>query len=100
MNNQNKKQINYQAIFYMGVCFVGVGVVFMASVNAGLGAAFIAIGGLNMIIGGKNKDKWLKKQTKKYNYPKKGIYSHCMPYAPYRNHNNERKNWNISCFNN
>tara|TARA_Y100000310_G_C19963421_1_gene482215 strand:- start:110 stop:283 length:174 start_codon:yes stop_codon:yes gene_type:complete len=56
-----KKQINYQAIFYMGITFVGAGVVFMASVNAELGAALMAIGGLNMIIGGKNKDKWPKK---------------------------------------
>jgi hypothetical protein len=53
MKKQNN--INYQAIFFMGVTFVGVGVVFMTSVNAGLGAAFIAIGGLNMIIGSKNK---------------------------------------------
>ncbi|MBU1164201.1 hypothetical protein KKA15_01390 [Patescibacteria group bacterium] len=57
----NKKEINYQAIFYFGITFVGVGVVFMASVNPGLGAAFIAIGGMNMIIGMKHKDKWPKK---------------------------------------
>jgi len=56
-----KKQINYQALFYMGICFVGVGVVFMTSVNAGLGAAFIAIGGVNIIIGARNKRQWLKK---------------------------------------
>jgi len=54
---RQKKNINYQAIFFMGVTFVGAGVVFMTSVNAGLGAAFIAIGAVNMVIGGKNKDK-------------------------------------------
>jgi hypothetical protein len=54
----NKKSNNYQAMFYMGVSFMGVGVVFLVSVNPGLGAAFIAIGGVNMIIGAKHKDKW------------------------------------------
>ncbi len=55
------KEVNYKAIFFMGISFIGVGVVFMSSVNAGLGAAFIGIGGLNMIIGAKNKDRWDKK---------------------------------------
>ena len=58
---KQKNNINYQAIFFMGVTFVGAGVVFMTSVNAGLGAAFIAIWAVNMVIGGKNKDKWPKK---------------------------------------
>lgn len=53
-----KKQVNYQSLFYMGITFIGTGVVFMTSVNKGLGAAFIGIGGMFMIIGGKNKDKW------------------------------------------
>lgn len=44
----------------MGITFVGVGVVFMTSVNPVLGAAFIVIGISNMIIGGKNKEKWQK----------------------------------------
>ncbi|MCP3682868.1 MAG: hypothetical protein GY861_09280 [bacterium] len=56
-----KKQINYQAIFYMGISFVGLGVVFMSAVNAGIGAAFIGLGAMYMIIGGKNKEKWPKK---------------------------------------
>jgi hypothetical protein len=58
---KQKNNINYQAIFFMGVAVVGLGVVFMTSVNAVLGTAFITIGGLNMIIGGKHKDKWPKK---------------------------------------
>jgi len=56
-----KKQPNYQTLFSMGVILVGVGVVFMASVNRGLGTAFIVLGGLYMLFGGKNKDKWRKK---------------------------------------
>ena len=56
-----KKQINYRVFFSMGVIFVGVGVVFTASVNSGLGVAFMVLGGLYMVIGGKNKDKWKKK---------------------------------------
>jgi hypothetical protein len=56
-----KQETNYQAIFFMGATFVAVGVVFMNTVNHVLGVVFIAIGGLNMIIGGKNKEKWPKK---------------------------------------
>lgn len=55
-----KNEINYKAIYFMGITFVGVGVVFMTSVNPVLGAAFIVIGISNMIIGGKNKEKWQK----------------------------------------
>ena len=55
-----KKQINYKAIFFMGITFVGVGVVFIASVGSGLGVAFIGLGVLYMIIGLSKKDKWKK----------------------------------------
>jgi hypothetical protein len=55
-----KQETNYKAIFFSGITFVGTGVVFMTSVNVGLGAAFIGIGGMFMIIGGKNKEKWQK----------------------------------------
>ena len=57
---KKKKQTDYQALFYMGIILVSVGVVFMASVNIGLGTAFIALGSLYMMFGGKNKDKWKK----------------------------------------
>ena len=56
-----KKETNYKALFFSGITFVGTGVVFMASVNPGLGGAFITLGITFMIIGGKNKDKWPKK---------------------------------------
>jgi hypothetical protein len=56
-----EKKKNYKAIFFTGITFIGTGVVFMTSVNAGLGAAFIGMGGIFMIIGGKNKNKWPKK---------------------------------------
>jgi len=55
-----KKQINYQSLYYMGITFVGTEVVFIASVNAVLGGAFISIGITNMIISWKNKDEWKK----------------------------------------
>ncbi len=55
-----KKQINYKGLFFTGITFIAVGVVFMTSVNVGLGVAFIGIGGTFMIIGGKNKNKWEK----------------------------------------
>ena len=55
-----KKQINYKAFFFLGLTFVGAGVVFISSVKSGLGFAFIGLGIVWMIIGGKNKDKWKK----------------------------------------
>ena len=51
------KETNYKGIFFSGITLVGTGVVFMASVNVGLGAAFIGVGIMFMILGGKNKDK-------------------------------------------
>ncbi|MFH1307812.1 MAG: hypothetical protein ABIH72_03085 [archaeon] len=56
-----KKQINYQAFFAVGIIFFGVGITFFSSVNKGLGAAFITLGIVYMVIGGKNKNKWPKK---------------------------------------
>ena len=35
---------DYRGIFFMGVSFVGVGVVFMSSISVGLGVAFIGLG--------------------------------------------------------
>jgi len=58
MKKKNKRQPNYRAIFFLGLTFIGAGVVFMSAVNSGLGAAFIGLGALYMIIGGKNRDKW------------------------------------------
>ncbi len=48
-----KKEINSKGMFYSGIPFVGAGVVFMAAVNAALGAAFIGIGITFMILGRK-----------------------------------------------
>jgi len=61
MKKQNKKEKDYKALFFSGITFIGVGIVFMASVNPALGGAFIVIGIALMITGGRNKDKWPKK---------------------------------------
>lgn len=61
MKKQIKKEKDYKTQFFSGITFLGVGVVFMASVNPGLGAAFIVIGIALMINGRKNKNKWPKK---------------------------------------
>lgn len=60
IKEQEKKQINYQAFFAIGVVFMGAGVVFLSNINAGLGAGLIVLGAVWMIIGAKNKDKWKK----------------------------------------
>jgi len=57
---KTKKRINYKAIYFTGIVFLGVGVTFLASENSGIGAAIIGLGALCMLIGGKNKDKWKK----------------------------------------
>ena len=61
---KKRREINYQAIFFLGLTFIGAGVTFMAAVNPGVGAAFIGLGISFMVIGGKNKDKWKKNQKK------------------------------------
>ena len=58
MEKKMKKQINYQAFFAVGIIFFAVGITFTSAVNKGLGAAFITLGIVYMIIGVKNKDKW------------------------------------------
>ena len=58
---KKKKEINYKAIFFLGITFIGAGVVFMSAVNAGLGGAFIGLGVLYMVIGGSKKEKWPKR---------------------------------------
>jgi hypothetical protein len=63
------KEKDYQAIFFTGITFIALGVVFMNSVNSELGTIFLGVGGLFMIIGGANKDKW--KETKKKKPKKK-----------------------------
>lgn len=50
-----KKKLDSDATFSLGVIFVGVGVVFMISVNSALGIAFIALGLIWMINKFKNK---------------------------------------------
>ena len=55
------KKPNYQVIFAVGIIFMGTGVVFMSSVNPGLGAAFMGLGVVYIIIGAINKKKWPKK---------------------------------------
>ena len=58
--NKKNQQPDYRALFMFGIILVGTGVTFLASVNKPLGSVMIAIGGIYMIIAGKNKDKWKK----------------------------------------
>ncbi len=65
MKTKKEQEMNYKAIFFSGLSFVGAGVVFLAAVNAGIGASLIGLGCVFMIIRGKNQDKWQKKQVRK-----------------------------------
>ena len=40
---------------------MGAGVVFLTSINNGVGAGLMILGAVFMVIGAKNKDKWRKK---------------------------------------
>ena len=60
-----KKQVNYKVFFPVGICFMGTGITFMAAVDKGLGAAFIVLGVVYIIISIKNKNKWKKIKKKK-----------------------------------
>ena len=55
------REPNYQVFFNVGMIWIPVGVVFMITVNQGLGVVFIALGIIYMAISVANKDKWKKK---------------------------------------
>lgn len=55
------KETNYQAFFTIGIVWLPIGVVFMTTINTGLGVAFICIGTVYVAIGLANKDKWVKR---------------------------------------
>jgi hypothetical protein len=53
------REPDYRVFFILGICFTGMGVVFMTTISTG----FIGIMGLGivyMIIGLANRDKWKK----------------------------------------
>jgi len=56
------KETNYQAFFLMGICFLGLGIVFTTTINSGF-FGFAVLGLVYMSIGLANRDKWLKKHT-------------------------------------
>jgi len=55
------KETNYQAFFLMGICFLGLGIVFTTTINSGF-FGFAILGLVYMSIGLANRDKWLKKK--------------------------------------
>ncbi len=55
------KEPNYQAFFAIGIVWLPVGVVFMLTVNTGLGIAFMGMSVVYLAIGLANRDKWKKK---------------------------------------
>ena len=61
MKKKKKEEKDYRAMFLLGATFVAVGVTFMTTINPGLGAAFMGIGGLFMLSGARHRDKWKKK---------------------------------------
>ncbi|UCD03486.1 MAG: hypothetical protein JSW73_03040 [Candidatus Woesearchaeota archaeon] len=52
---------DYRVFFFMGICFVGVGVAFASATNPGF-IGIMVLGIVYMIIGLKHKDKWKVKK--------------------------------------
>ena len=52
----SSSSINYKVLLYLGISVLGLGIIFVAAVNVLMGAAFIAIGFLNVFIGAKNME--------------------------------------------
>ena len=55
------KGVDYQSFFVMGISFVGLGIVFTATINPGF-LGITVLGVIYIILGWKNKDKWKKKK--------------------------------------
>lgn len=56
------RETNYQAFFVMGICFLGLGIVFTTTINPGF-FGFAILGLAYMSIGLANRDKWQKKKN-------------------------------------
>ena len=46
-----KKEINYDVFIPIGITFMGAGVVFISSINSGVGIGLLVLGIVYMIIG-------------------------------------------------
>ena len=55
------REVDYQSFFVMGLSFVGLGIVFTATINPGF-LGITVLGVIYIILGWKNKDKWKKKE--------------------------------------
>jgi mannose/fructose/N-acetylgalactosamine-specific phosphotransferase system component IIC len=58
-----RQETSYQAFVVMGICFLGLGIVFAATINRGF-LGFAGLGLVYMLIGLANRDKWLRKKEK------------------------------------
>ena len=51
---------DYRKKFLLGIILVGVGITFTNTINRPVGIVLLSMGGLLMLLGAKNKDKWKK----------------------------------------
>jgi hypothetical protein len=47
----NKKKINYRVFIWVGIAFMGLGIIFMLAVNTVVGIALLAVGLGNWAVG-------------------------------------------------
>jgi hypothetical protein len=56
---QTKTEIDYRVFFALGVCFMGLGVVFTSAISLAF-VSFLGCGVVFMIIGLAKRDQWAK----------------------------------------
>ena len=57
--NKQKTEIDYRVFFALGVCFMGLGVVFTSAISLAF-VSFLGCGVVFIIIGLAKRDKWAK----------------------------------------
>ncbi|MCK5037493.1 MAG: hypothetical protein KAS16_00180 [Thermoplasmata archaeon] len=55
-----EKETDYKALYTLGISMIGLGIVFTAAINTFF-IGFLIIGVIYMVVGLKNKDKWVDK---------------------------------------
>ena len=58
-SKKHEGEINYRVFFILGICLMGLGIVFMITVSPAF-LGFLGAGVVFMIIGLANRDKWAK----------------------------------------
>ena len=59
-NKGVEKETDYKALYTLGISMIGLGIIFTAAINTFF-VGFLVVGVIYMVVGLKNKDKWVEK---------------------------------------